>query len=78
MDGWGIHMSIRGGWVWNLWGRDCVVIHFEKGMLRIGIDDAENLTAFLDGKISEPGESQTSDSLPYGTLTVCWWASSGC
>src|SRR5690606_18585177 len=25
-DGWGIHWSLRGGWVWNLWGRDCVVI----------------------------------------------------
>jgi hypothetical protein len=20
VDGWGIHFSIRGGWVWNLWG----------------------------------------------------------
>jgi len=26
LDGWGIHMSLRGGWVWNLWGRDCVVL----------------------------------------------------
>src|SRR5690349_9365656 len=24
-DGWDIHYSVRGGWVWNLWGRDCVV-----------------------------------------------------
>ena len=44
LDGWGIHMSIRGGWVWNLWGRDCVVIYLRKGVLRIGSDDAENLT----------------------------------
>src|ERR1019366_680013 len=22
LEGWGIHYSIRGGWVWNLWGRD--------------------------------------------------------
>ena len=56
LDGWGIHISIRGGWVWNLWGRDCVVIHFEKGMLRIGTDDAEALLAFLNGKIRERGE----------------------
>src|SRR5262245_32876828 len=26
LDGWGIHLSLRGGWVWNIWGRDCVVI----------------------------------------------------
>src|SRR5947208_3175135 len=21
LEGWGIHYSLRGGWVWNLWGR---------------------------------------------------------
>ena len=47
LDGWGIHMSPRGGWVWNIWGRDCVVIHLERGALRVGTDDAENLAAFL-------------------------------
>ena len=46
LDGWGIHMSIRGGWVWNLWGRDCVVVHLKKGVLRIGTDDAANLPDF--------------------------------
>lgn len=51
LDGWGIHMSVRGGWVWNLWGRDCVVVHLRKGVLRIGTDDAENLARFLEGKI---------------------------
>ena len=52
LDGLGIHMSIRGGWVWNLWGRDCVVVSFRNGgTLRIGTDDAENLTRFLKGKI---------------------------
>ena len=51
LDGWGIHLSIRGGWVWNLWGRDCVVIHLKKGVLRIGTDDAVNLAEFLTTKI---------------------------
>jgi hypothetical protein len=50
LDGWGIHMSLRGGWVWNLWGWDCVVVHFKNGgTLRIGTDDAENLARFLEG-----------------------------
>jgi hypothetical protein len=48
LDGWGIHYSLRGGWVWNLWGRDCVVVHLKKGVLRIGTDDAENLARFLE------------------------------
>jgi hypothetical protein len=53
LDGWGIHYSIRGGWVWNLWGRDCVVVHLWKGVLRIGTDDAESLAKFLEGKVGQ-------------------------
>ena len=54
LDGLGIHMSIRGGWVWNLWGRDCVVVHFRNGgVLRIGTDDAEHLATFLEGRVGE-------------------------
>lgn len=53
LDGWGIHYSIRGGWVWNLSGRDCVVVHLSNGgVLRIGTDDADNLARFLQGKIA--------------------------
>jgi hypothetical protein len=55
-DGWGIHLSIRGGWVWNLWGRDCIVVHLRKGALRIGTDDASNLARFLEGKIVQQGQ----------------------
>jgi hypothetical protein len=52
LDGWGIHWSVRGGWVWNLWGRDCVVVRFQSGgTLRIGTDDAENLAHYLKGKV---------------------------
>ena len=54
LEGWGIHFSIRGGWVWNLWGRDCVVVHFwNGGVLRIGTDDGEKLAGFLEGKVHE-------------------------
>jgi hypothetical protein len=54
LDGWGIHLSIRGGWVWNLWGRTCVVVHFKNGStLRIGTDDADNLLEFLRRKVQE-------------------------
>lgn len=46
LEGWGIHKSLRGGWVWNIWGRDCVAIHHD-GITRVGTDDAEKLAAFL-------------------------------
>jgi hypothetical protein len=52
LDGWGIHYSLRGGWVWNIWGRSCVIIRFRGGgTLRIGTDDAEQLAAFLQRKL---------------------------
>jgi hypothetical protein len=52
IDGWGIHYSLRGGWVWNIWGRDCVVVHRRGGRItRIGTDDAPNLALFLQGRI---------------------------
>lgn len=53
IDGWGIHYSVRGGWVWNLWGRDCVAVQLRNGgVVRIGTDDAENLARFLERKIA--------------------------
>ncbi len=51
LDGWGIHYSLRGGWVWNVWGRECVVIHRRQSILRVGTDDAENLLKFIRSRI---------------------------
>ena len=51
LEGWGVHLSLRGGWVWNIWGRDCVVIHLERGTLRVGTDDTRNLAEFLGRRI---------------------------
>jgi hypothetical protein len=54
LDGWGIHMSMRGGWVWNIWGYDCVELRLRKGMPRVGTDDPQNLAAFLQQRLSLP------------------------
>jgi hypothetical protein len=51
LDGWGIHLSLRGGWVWNIWGRDCVLLRLRQGSLRIGTDDAEALVRFLEDRL---------------------------
>jgi len=51
LDGWGIHRSPRHGWVWNLWGRDFVLIHRQRSVLRVGSGDTENLAGFLKGKM---------------------------
>ena len=47
MDGWGIHWSLRGGWVWSLSVGDCVVIRHKRGVIRVGTDDAQGLVEFL-------------------------------
>jgi len=52
LDGWGIHWNPWGGWVWNIWGRDCVVIRLNKGVFRVGTDDPRGLAEFLKGRIS--------------------------
>jgi hypothetical protein len=48
LEGWGIHLSVRGGWVWNIWGMDCVRLDLTGGRkLWIGTDDPEGLRGFL-------------------------------
>ena len=55
LEGWGIHMSPRGGWIWNLWGFDCVELQLSKNRrLRIGTDQPEALAAFLGSVSSGP------------------------
>ena len=54
IDGWGIHYSLGSGWVWNIWGRDCVIVDRRHGRILIGTDDAEQLAAFLKNRIHEP------------------------
>jgi len=53
LDGWGIHLSLRGGWVWNIWGFDCVVLRLKRGTLRVGTDDPDGLVAFLEERIAD-------------------------
>lgn len=54
LDGWGIHMSPSGGWVWNLWGYDCVDIRMKRGpKLRLGTDDLEALVVFLESRVAK-------------------------
>ena len=49
----GIHWSL-GGSTWNLWGRDCLVIHYKHGgVFRLGSDDAENLARFIQMRMEE-------------------------
>lgn len=56
LDGWGIHYSLSGGWVWNLWGFDCVLVHFKNGkLLKLGTDDPDGLESFLNHWLTDNG-----------------------
>jgi hypothetical protein len=55
LDCCGIHWSLRGGWVWSLWGWECIVVRRRRGVLRVGTDDAANLARFLEAKTAQQG-----------------------
>lgn len=57
LDGWGIHWMPGKGWIYNLWGFDCVSITLGRKTVRIGTDDPQGLTEFLITKIAPDGSS---------------------
>ena len=48
-----------GGWVWNIWGYDCVVFRLNRGTLRLGTDDPENLVRFVRNRIARTSSLPT-------------------
>ena len=56
LDGWGIHWFPGRGWTYNLWGYDCVKLSLDRGAIRVGSDDVENLVRFLRERIGQPDE----------------------
>ena len=56
LDGWGIHWLPGRGWTYNIWGYDCVKLRLDRGVVRVGSDDVENLVRFLRERIGQPGE----------------------
>ena len=51
IDGWGIHRLPGRGWIWNLWGFDCVAFDLRDGTkLRLGSDDVPGLLAHLEAR----------------------------
>ena len=55
MDGWGIHWNPKHGWIYNIWGYDCVKIMRGEKAVRIGTNDLPGLLALLTEKATESG-----------------------
>ncbi len=60
IDGWGIHWNPKHGWIYNIWGYDCVKIMRGDKPLRIGTNDLEGLLALLAQKA--PGAVAAEDA----------------
>lgn len=59
LDGWGIHWIVGRGWIYNLWGYDCVAIQMRNGRrVRIGTDDPQGLARFLVQRLAPAGAAQ--------------------
>ncbi|HOA50959.1 MAG: hypothetical protein WBH86_00630 [Thermogutta sp.] len=56
-DGWGIHYSLTGGTVLNIWGFDCVRIWCGSRLYSIGTDDPDGLLTFLKNKLADLGSN---------------------
>lgn len=56
IDGIGIHRIPGHGWIYNIRGRSCVIVHRHGGVdVRLGTDDAPALVRFLEQKLAERG-----------------------
>ena len=64
LDGWGIHYMPGRGWIYNLWGCDCVKVQMGKKTVRIGTDDVEGLMAMLRGKFKDAEAQMTEETRP--------------
>ena len=61
-DGWGIHWNPRHGWIYNLWGFDCIALDLGKTQLRIGTDEPQELLQFVQQGIDVAQEASASTS----------------
>ncbi|MBN2476709.1 MAG: hypothetical protein JXB62_19010 [Pirellulales bacterium] len=54
LDGWGIHWVPGRGWIYNIWGFDCVKLTLGRKVIRIGTDDADRLLELLRSRVRLP------------------------
>ncbi len=66
LDGLGIHWVPWRGWIYNLWGFDCVKLTVKGKPVRIGTDDPDGLVEFLRARIAE-AEVSTGSAIPEPT-----------
>jgi hypothetical protein len=62
LDGWGMHFSIRGGWVWNIWGFNCVHLRYQGKQLWLGTDEPDKLLSWINSQLAQLKSDTTEPS----------------
>lgn len=52
LDGWGVHWTPGKGWIYNMWGFDCLAINLSTRNFRVGTNDPDQLCEVLERAIS--------------------------
>ena len=52
LDGWGVHWTPGKGWIYNMWGFDCLAINQGTRHFRVGTNDPDQLCEVLERAIS--------------------------
>ena len=52
LDGWGVHWTPGKGWIYNMWGFDCLAINLGTRHFRVGTNDPDQLCEALERAIS--------------------------
>ena len=53
LDGWGVHWMPGKGFIYNVWGFDCIRVTLGQKTVRVGTDDIVNLRVFLRLKMRQ-------------------------
>lgn len=60
VDGWGVHWNPGQGWIYNLWGFDCIALQLGKTRLRIGTDEPQELMQAIQQGLVAAQDSTTT------------------
>ena len=52
LDGWGVHWTPGKGWLYNMWGFDCLAINLGTRHFRVGTNDPDQLCEVLERAIA--------------------------
>ena len=52
LDGWGVHWTPGKGWIYNMWGFDCLAINLGTRHFRVGTNDPDQVCEVLERALS--------------------------